>query len=48
MHTDSSNTGMKLVALLLYWEEEALLQGIIMCVERCYAISTSWICSLIV
>lgn len=31
MHTDSSNTGMKLVTLLLNWEQEAFLQGFIMC-----------------
>lgn len=47
MHTDFSNIGMKLVTLLLYWEQVALLPGIILCVERCYAIGTAWIHGLI-
>lgn len=44
---DFSNTDMKLVTLLLYWEQEALLPGIILCVERCYGIGTAWIHGLI-
>lgn len=47
MHTYSSNTSMKLVTLLLSWEQEAFLQGIVMCVERCYTISTCRIYSLV-
>lgn len=42
MHTDSSNTGMKLVTLVLYWEQLALLQREMLCHQCFLDLKSHW------